>query len=118
MNTLELFRNEAHFDSFASGETIFTEGSEGDLMYVVVDGSVKLSVTGRSVEKVGRGGVFGEMALIGDAPRSATAIAIADCKLVAITRERFNTLVRERPEFALEIMVVMANRLRSMDRRL
>jgi CRP-like cAMP-binding protein len=118
VNTLELFRNEPQFDTYGSGETIFTEGSEGNIMYVVVDGSVKLSVTGRSVEKVGRGGVFGEMALIGDAPRSATAIAIADCKLVAITRERFNTLVRERPEFALEIMVVMANRLRSMDRRL
>jgi CRP-like cAMP-binding protein len=87
-------------------------------MYIVIEGAVKLSVTGRNVEKVGKGGVFGEMALIDASPRSATAVAATECRLVSITAERFKALVQETPGFAIEIMKVMANRLRSMDRRL
>lgn len=104
--------------TYKAGETVFREGDDGYVMYVVVDGSVKLSVTGRSIEKVGKGGVFGEMALIDSSPRSATAVAVTDCTLVSVTSERFKTLVQETPGFALEIMKIMASRLRSMDRRL
>ncbi|HEX5629570.1 MAG TPA: cyclic nucleotide-binding domain-containing protein, partial [Usitatibacteraceae bacterium] len=94
------------------------EGEEGRHMYVVLEGSVRLSVTGRTVEKVAKGGVFGEMALIDSAPRSATATAFTACKLAPVTAARFKSLVQESPDFALEIMRVMAARLRSMDRRL
>lgn len=103
---------------YKAGETVFNEGDDGYVMYVVLEGSVKLSVTGRSVEKVGKGGVFGEMALIDSAPRSASATAVTDCTLVSVTAERFKTLVQETPGFALEIMRIMASRLRSMDRRI
>lgn len=103
---------------YKAGETVFTEGDDGYVMYVVLEGAVKLSVTGRSVEKVGKGGVFGEMALIDSAPRSATAVAVTDSTLVSVTAERFKTLVQETPGFALEIMRIMASRLRSMDRRI
>jgi CRP-like cAMP-binding protein len=104
--------------AYKAGETVFREGDDGYVMYVVLEGAVKLSVTGRSVEKVTKGGVFGEMALIDSAPRSATAVAATDCTLVSVTAERFKTLVQETPGFALEIMRVMASRLRSMDRRI
>jgi len=103
---------------FKAGETVFREGDDGYVMYVVLEGSVKLSVTGRSVEKVGKGGVFGEMALIDKSPRSATAVAVTDSMLVSVTSERFKSLVQETPGFALEIMSIMAARLRSMDRRI
>ncbi len=118
METAALFRDEGEAREAAPGETIFVEGDEGRVMYVVLEGSVRLSVTGRTLEKVGKGGVFGEMALIDAAPRSATATAVAPCRLAAVGAERFKSLVRESPEFALEIMRVMAARLRSMDRRL
>lgn len=103
---------------FSAGETIFHEGDAGREMYVVLEGAVRLSVTGRTVEKVGRDGFFGEMAVIDAEPRSATAFALTDCKLAPINHERFMALIRETPEFALEIMRVMAARLRAMDRRL
>ena len=104
--------------AYKAGETVFREGDDGYVMYVVLEGSVKLSVTGRSVEKVVKGGVFGEMALIDSSPRSATAMAITDCVLVSVTAERFKSLIQETPGFALEIMSIMASRLRSMDRRI
>jgi CRP/FNR family transcriptional regulator, cyclic AMP receptor protein len=118
MTTLSLFRGVDGAKAFAPGETIFVEGDAGDLMYVVIEGSVRLSVTGRTLEKVGTGSVFGEMALIDAAPRSATATALTACTLAPVTAQRFKDLVRESPEFALDIMRVMAARLRSMDRRL
>ena len=118
MLNLELFRDADDTRAFGPGETIFLEGDEGRLMYVVLEGSVKLSVTGRAVETVGRGGAFGEMALIDSAPRSATAIAAAACRLAPISKERFNALVKADPAFALEIMAIMAARLRRMDRRI
>ena len=118
MLSLENFLDEDRHDSHKAGDTIFREGDEGRAMYVVIEGAVRLSVTGRSLEKVGPGGVFGEMALIDAAPRSATAFAVTDCRLVAITRDRFTALIQQNPQFALEIMRVMASRLRSMDRRL
>jgi CRP-like cAMP-binding protein len=118
MSTLALFRNDGDTRAFAPGETIFVEGEEGGTMYVVLEGSVRLSVTGRTLEKVAQGGVFGEMALIDAAPRSATAVALTACTLVPVTAQRFKALVRESPDFAVEIMRVMAARLRSMDRRL
>ena len=118
MSTLSLFRGEGDTQAFASGDTIFVEGDDGRVMYVILEGSVRLSVTGRTLEKVGKGGVFGEMALIDAAPRSATATALTACTLVPVTAARFKALVKESPDFAIDIMRVMAARLRSMDRRL
>lgn len=118
MSTLTQFRNDGESRTFAPGDNIFVEGDEGRSMYVVLEGTVRLSVTGRTLEKVVSGGIFGEMALIDAAPRSATATAVSACTLAPVGAERFKSLVQENPDFALDIMRVMAQRLRSMDRRL
>lgn len=118
MVKLDLFRNEDRYDEFKQGQTIFREGDEGSTMYVVLSGSVKLTVKGREVEDLGPGGVLGEMALIDTVPRSATATAIADCKLVPIDLKRFTFLVQQTPNFSLQIMRVIADRLRRMDQNL
>jgi CRP-like cAMP-binding protein len=117
MSSLERFRNDTDVLDYPAGETIFHEGDSGARMYVVITGSVRLSVMGRTLEKVGPGGVFGEMALIDASPRSASAVAVTACTLVPINADRFTSLIRETPAFALEIMKAMAMRLRSMDRR-
>lgn len=104
--------------TFASGQRIFSEGQPGDLMYVVLDGKVDLLVSDNLVETLGPGGVLGEMALLDAAPRSATAVARTSCKLTPIDRKRFSFLVQQTPDFALQIMRVMTERLRRMDRRL
>ena len=118
MVTIDLFRNEENTQLFAAGQKIFSEGEAGDMMYVVVEGQVDLLVKGKLVEEVGSGGVFGEMALIDTGTRSATAIAKTDCKLAPITEKRFQFLVQQTPKFALQLMRIIADRLRRMDSRL
>ena len=86
-------------------------------MYVVLEGEVKLSINGSLVQTVGPGEPFGEMALIDRAPRTATVVAKTACKLVAIPEKRFLFMVQQTPFFSLQIMKVMAERLRKMDAR-
>jgi len=118
MITIDLFRKEDRYETLAKGQVVFKEGEHGKSMYVVLEGSVVLKVKGKTVETVGPGGVLGEMAMIDDAPRSATAIAETDSKLAIIDPKRFNFLIQQTPNFALQIMRVIADRLRRMDSRL
>jgi len=110
-----IIRFATDLESFPAGQTIFSEGKDGDVMYVVKDGEVDVWVHGRVVETIGPGGVFGEMALVDQGPRSATAIAKTDCTLVPVNQARFTFLVQQVPSFSLEVMSVMARRLRKMD---
>lgn len=104
-------------EQFTSGQNIFQEGESGDKMYVVKEGEVELSVRGKVITAVGKGGIIGEMVLIDKKPRSATARAKTDCQLVPIDEERFLALVHQNPGFALEVMKVLVDRLRLMDER-
>ena len=119
MTTVDLFGAEnEELVSLVAGQIIFKEGDAGSLMYVVHDGEVELRVRDQLVDTLGPGGVLGEMALIEHAPRSATATAKTDCVLVPISERRFTFMVQQTPHFALQIMKVMAERLRRMDNRL
>lgn len=115
MVTIDLFRNDDDTRNFSAGEQIFREGEAGDFMYVVVEGEVDLFIHGRLVEHLGAGGVLGEMALIDQTPRSASAVASTNCRLVAIDERRFKFLVQQTPNFSLQLMRVIADRLRRMD---
>lgn len=119
MVTTELFRRDEEAIAFATGTTIFKEGDAGDVMYVVVEGEVNLIVHGTLVETLKPGGMFGEMALLAKKePRSASAVAATDCKLSPIDAKRFMFLIQQTPYFALQLMQVVADRLREMDKRL
>jgi CRP/FNR family cyclic AMP-dependent transcriptional regulator len=117
MISLSLFRN-AETKEFAGGETIFCAGEEGTTMYVVADGEVDIWIGPVFAETVTPGGIFGEMALIDHNVRSADAIARTDCKLVAVDEKRFKSLVSETPFFALQVMSIMAERLRHANQRI
>jgi CRP-like cAMP-binding protein len=104
-------------EQFTEGTNIFREGEFGDRMYVVKEGEVELSVHGKVITAVAKGGIIGEMVLIDKKPRSATARAKTDCQLVPIDEERFLALVHQNPGFALEVMRVLVDRLRLMDER-
>jgi CRP/FNR family transcriptional regulator, cyclic AMP receptor protein len=97
---------------FARGDVIFAAGQAGDRMYIVRSGSVELRVGDTLLETVVPGGVFGELALIDPAPRSATAVAGFDCSLAAVGVQQFHGLVQKVPNLALEVMKVMARRIR------
>jgi len=104
-------------EHYASGTNIFTEGEAGRTMYVVKEGEVELSVHGKIKVRVGKGGILGEMALIDNKHRSATALAKTHCELAPIDEKQFLELVRTKPSFALEVMRVLVERLRLMDER-
>jgi CRP-like cAMP-binding protein len=112
---VSVFRFAEGFESYSPGQRIFGEGDPGDVMYVVKEGTVDVLVGGRVVDTIGPGGILGEMALIDKQPRSATAVAKTDCKLVNVNEQRFQRLVQQTPHFALQVMRVMATRLRQMN---
>lgn len=112
MTALHLFRHATNGVSYSVGQVIFQEGEPGDLMYVVQAGKVSIHRNDTPIDMAEPGDIIGEMALIDERPRSATAIAATDCTLVPIDEQRFAFLVQQTPHFALTVMRVMANRLR------
>jgi len=112
---LNLFRSAENIQTFSAGETIFTEGTTGREMYVVLKGSVDIRIGNKTLDVTGPGGVFGEMALIDSSARSATAIAKVDCTLASIDERQFLRMVERTPTFTLNVMQILAGRLRRMD---
>ncbi|HEX9830863.1 MAG TPA: cyclic nucleotide-binding domain-containing protein [Thermodesulfobacteriota bacterium] len=90
--TINLFQQADDFESFPAGQIVFKEGQPGEVMYVVKEGEVDILIDDKLCETVGPGGILGELALIDDKPRSATAIAKSDCKLVPIDESGSNFL--------------------------
>ena len=115
---LELFAAETNPRVCEPGEKIFEAFDMGSEMYVVLEGEVELTIDSKVIETMGPGEPFGEMALIDQAPRVATASAKTACKLAVISEKRFLFMVQTTPHFALQIMKVMADRLRKMNKRL
>lgn len=115
---LDLFSVESDPREFAAGEIVFEQYAMGAEMYVVLEGEVELVIGDKVVETLGRGEPFGEMALIDQAPRVATARAKTACKLAVITEKRFLFLIQTTPTFAVQVMKVMADRLRKMNARM
>jgi CRP-like cAMP-binding protein len=115
MAAVNIFKNETDVVSFAAGAVICQEGEPGDKMYVVQEGEVDILVNGKVMETAGPGGVIGEMALVDASQRSATAVAKTDCTLVPIDETKFKIVVHNTPFFAIQVMRVMADRLRRMN---
>ena len=110
--TINIFKNADGSEQFAAGDVIFAEGDPGDRFYVVREGTVTLSADGRKLEDVGPGGIFGELALLDNAPRSATATAATDVDVLPLDERGFIFHVTQTPYFALTVMKVLAARLR------
>lgn len=115
MDLLTLFKDDENSIEFSAEHNIFAEGDDGDEMYVVLDGIIALKVGSIIIDIVEAGGLMGEMAIIDAKTRSATALAKTDCTLVPVSKERFLAMVKEKPEFALHVMSVLADRIRNMN---
>ncbi len=96
-------------------QAIMREGEAGAYMYIVLEGSVEISIGGNVVETVRVGGAFGEMALVDQSPRTASASAVDDCALLAINRAALLALVKAQPGFAMALLKSVAERLRHMN---
>jgi CRP/FNR family transcriptional regulator, cyclic AMP receptor protein len=115
---VDILRGALDAFELSSGEVLFLEGEVGDRMYVLLEGRMDVVVGRTLVETVSEGDIVGEMALIDDAPRSASVITTTACRLVGITRERFHALVQGNPSFSTHVMKVLVDRLRRMNRLL
>lgn len=100
---------------YSSMQAIMREGEAGAYMYVVLEGRVAISIKNAVVETCGVGGTFGEMALVDQSPRTATATAETEVSLLAINRATLLTLIKEKPDFAMALLRVVAERLRYMN---
>jgi len=118
MATLQLFRNAPEVIAVAAGKHIFRIGEAAKVMYLIIEGEVDLMLGDTVVETAGEGVFIGEMALIDDELRSASARARSDCRVFPIDEARFQSLVKETPFFALQVMRTLARRLRKMDARI
>ena len=113
MPTFPIFNHEPDVRSVRAGEVIFAEGEpDNDLMYAVLEGEVEIIRQAQLLETIAPGGVFGEMALLDAQPRSASAIAKTDGRVAAISEKRFTLLVSQNPHFALDLMRLLAKRVR------
>jgi CRP/FNR family cyclic AMP-dependent transcriptional regulator len=103
--------------SVTRATAIFAKGDPGSSLFAISKGAVKItapSVDGHDAmfNLIGKGDIFGEIALLDGRPRTADAIAIADCDLFVIERRDFLPLVREEPEIALKLIEILCARLR------
>ena len=90
--------------SYQAGDVVLSEGDAAKEMFVVRSGKVAIKVHGRTVEEVTAGGMFGEMALIDDFPRSADARVHERCRLLVISKEALEDLLFLNRDLAYEIL--------------
>ena len=105
----------------AEGEVLFEAGDVADGCYRLEQGLLKVSITSpqgdeRILTILGPGSIVGELAIIDGLPRSATVVAIRDCKLSFISREAFVSCLREYPEIYSDLVAILVSRLREADR--
>jgi CRP-like cAMP-binding protein len=100
---------------FKAGEIIFKQGDAAAEFFVIQSGKVDIRLGNRLLGTLSDHDIFGEMALIDTAPRSATAIAATDVKIVPVSEKQFLFLVSRTPHFALNVMRVLARRLRAQN---
>ena len=115
MNPAELFRQEIGALQLAPGDSLFREGEKGEKMYVLLEGEMEILLGDFVLETVRQGALIGEMALIDDSARTASAVAKTPCRLAEIDRRRFHFLVQQTPHFATHVMKTLADRLRHMN---
>jgi CRP-like cAMP-binding protein len=113
---LNLFRDKEG-KNYAAGQFVFKAGDHGQSMFIITQGEVEVREGSTILDTIGPGSIVGEMALIDDAPRSASVVAKSDCRLVAVDRRQFEFMVQETPFFALAVMKVLADRLRRTSAR-
>ena len=95
----------------AEGKEMTREGSRGREFFVLLEGEADVTKGGSSINKLGPGDFFGEIALISDSPRTATVTATSPVRALVITDRSFRRLLDEQPEIQRKVLVALAERL-------
>ncbi len=105
-----------------AGKVIFRDSEPGRDMFIIQRGKVKITKRVGKIDKtlavLKKGDFFGEMSILNDRPRSATAVAEAECDLLVIDRKTFEAMVNGKPEIALRIIKKLAARLQEADHQI
>jgi len=106
--------------TFRSGEVIFHREDPGQVLYVIKEGKVKISLIspdGQEISLVvfGKGECFGEFAILDGLPRSADAVALEKVECYTLQRSDFHNAIMKNPKIAIQIIEVLTRRLRSTD---
>jgi CRP-like cAMP-binding protein len=109
-------------EELAAGEYVFREGELGTEMFILQEGQVEILKTVGGIDEqlavLEKGDFFGEMSLLEDLPRTASARAVTDCKVIRINGSTFDQMLRSKPEIAVRIMRKLSRRLRQTDQML
>ncbi|MFT5196424.1 MAG: CRP/FNR family cyclic AMP-dependent transcriptional regulator [Cellvibrionaceae bacterium] len=105
---------------FQAGSTVFHLGDPGGLLYIILSGKIKISHSNPEGQEallaiMGQGDFFGELALLDESPRSATAEAIAPTETLTLHRDDFMRFIDDHPAFARHVLTSLARRVRHMN---
>jgi CRP-like cAMP-binding protein len=108
---------EKHMLSVPKGKLVFTENDPATEMFIIIEGEVEISKrtsleTSKTLIVLHGGDIFGEMAIIEKKPRSATAIALKDTKLLCLDESLFFSMIEKNPDFAVKIVKILSERVR------
>ena len=117
--TIDQLQSELTVEHVNGGETLFQQGDDGDCLYVVVFGRLRVSIRDeagdRIIREMGRGEVVGEMAILTGEPRSATVRAVRDTELLRLSKDGFERAVVHNPAAMLDISRLIVHRLQNPD---
>ena len=103
--------------TYDAGQVIFNAGDSADAAYVVIDGTVEISVPTPNgpiiINTMSKNEILGEIAIVGEVPRTATAKAVSKLETLKISKELFIKIIRENPDAAIELIRILAARLAS-----
>ena len=97
----------------SSGDVLATEGEHGVGFFLIVDGTARVVLNGRTKRRLGAGDTFGEIALLDGGPRTATVVAETDMTLLGLTAWAFKGVLAEYPSITLKLLEEVASRLRT-----
>ncbi len=113
MNVLNI----VHYKKYFAGETVFSEGQEGKVLYIIKTGEIAVSKGNKIICKLFRGDFFGEMALLEEIPRTATVTVPKDAELLLVYKVKFDELLENNPKIGIKLVHNLAKILSSRVRQ-
>jgi len=101
--------------SLPEGRVVAREGTSGEEFFVIIDGTVRIERAGERLADLGPGDFFGELAMLGKVPRTATATCTTACRMLVLAHREFNTLLSSYPGIQNAVLHAVAQRIARLE---